>query len=1121
MVTQHNPSGDPLFENASISQDFTTWFDSTVVTEESDSLEGEMQVLANRSLNQLLAVHDCLELLQRVWPHERSTSKIGPFELVSRIGKGGMGTVWKAIQSEPIQRDVAIKFINSEAINPQIVQRFNNERQHLAVLNHANIARIIDAGTTENGRLFYAMELVDGVDLSSFCDNNRLSLNERIHLFLAVCDAIQHAHQTGIIHRDIKPSNVLVTDSNGKPTVKVIDFGLAKLLHSNRGPGQSNDGHNETVSNDSIDGRAIGSLWYMSPEQTGIPTRPIDSRTDVFSLGVLLYQIVTGRVWLDKNDFENASVVDVLVAINERTPISPSERISNFTPADSEAHAENLRESPSRLYKRLVNDLDWIILKTLEKDPAKRYQSVSELAAELRRFLDDRPILIREKSSWYKFKKTIVRNRVASFAVFSLLTVTLSAMCLLSYGYFRISNAERLSAKRLIQTRKSNKVLAGVFDDLNANSLENSGSPFELQVAGKLVTAANQLSDLDDLAEVVDLQTRLARALNSLGQPKDARPICENAYNQAIEQLGMEDKLTRNAGRVLAKVLAKSGEIKRASKTLQSIVDFCENEFGPVHQETLEVRFENAELLSGGNQLQVARQEYMRLLPEMKETFGEDDFRTLDTMMGLATISLKSKNSEQSIEFLSDYCDHCKDVLEKGHPRIIRGLSMLAWAYCQSQTSDKAITFAKEAFALSKQTFGADHAVTYDVMSFVGISQAVNGDLGGALDSLNTSATGLAKTVGDSHPTTIAVRKTLARIYRDSGQAGAAMKIFGEVAVDVEQLQIETPQVIQSLQGLASSFLQAGEYDNAHENLQHCLKLCEPQSHRQRYDTMNQIGECCFSQGKYKDAVDWFRKSRNGFFEHFGQFDFLSTIAVVDLAKALAMSGDTNEAVDLLRDYRKRLQGESKVSRIQLLIVTGQFGTVLCQHGEVETGVKLMEQVVESGVRLKENDYLLRELRNGYFRLNQSEKIRLSVEAELGSFFEPNHAPGFIYLAGNLARLGSELLGWEEFSLAAKQLKKSRTLYATHLPDSWEYWMATMQLQFALMASDESEDFQLLISASEELMLRVEGKLPKQKKEFLRAVEQIGKWLEAAEGSHSEDWRKQIERVNRRLVALQ
>ena len=326
---------------------------------------------------------------------------IGPYKLMEQIGEGGMGLVFVAEQQQPVRRRVALKIIKPGMDSRQVIARFEAERQALAMMDHQNIARVLDAGTTESGCPYFVMELVHGVPITTYCEANQLTTRERLELFIPICQAIQHAHQKGIVHRDIKPSNILVTMYDDKPVPKVIDFGVAKAIEQRL--------TEKTVYTQF--GTLVGTFEYMSPEQAEMNAFGVDTRSDIYSLGVLLYELLTGTTPLERPRLREAALAEIVRLIKEEDPPPPSVRLSTSGALAKVASAR--KADPVKLSRFIRGELDWVVMKCLEKQRARRYDSAGSLARDVERFLKDEPIEARPRSAWYRFQKLARRRKAA------------------------------------------------------------------------------------------------------------------------------------------------------------------------------------------------------------------------------------------------------------------------------------------------------------------------------------------------------------------------------------------------------------------------------------------------------------------------------------------------------------------------------------------------------------------------------------------------------------------------------------------------------------------------------------------------------------------------------------
>jgi len=468
-------------------------------------------------------------------PDERSGTVIGPYKLLQQIGEGGMGTVFMAEQTHPVQRKVALKVIKRGMDSSQVIARFEAERQALAMMDHVNIARVLDAGATETGRPYFVMELVHGMPITKYCDDNHLSPRERLELFVPVCQAIQHAHQKGIIHRDIKPSNVMITLYDGKPVPKVIDFGVAKATEQKL--------TERTLFTQY--GTMVGTLEYMSPEQAEMSALGIDTRSDIYSLGVLLYELLTGSTPLPHKRLKEAAHAEIVRIIKEEDPPKPSTRLCDSGEALASISA-NRQMDPAKLTRLVRGELDWIVMKCLEKDRNRRYETANGFAMDVQRYLADEPVQACPPSAGYRLQKFVRRNRGPVLAAALVLFAVIAGVIGTSISTALLWR-EQAQTKAAIDSAQANLSLALqaleqiYIDEAEGHPRIREGLPKDLLQKGVEFYEKFVKANARDERLVSQMGTAYQRAgliFRELGQEERAVESLEgaiSAYNRAIE----------------------------------------------------------------------------------------------------------------------------------------------------------------------------------------------------------------------------------------------------------------------------------------------------------------------------------------------------------------------------------------------------------------------------------------------------------------------------------------------------------------------------------------------------------------------------------------------------------
>ncbi len=480
---------------------------------------------------------------------QRPGTRIGPYKLLEQIGEGGMGIVYAASQKEPLRRKVALKIIKPGMDTREVVARFEAERQALALMDHPNIAKVFDAGANDAGRPYFVMELVQGTPITEYCDHAQLSTRERLELFVTLCHGVQHAHQKGVIHRDLKPSNLLVEVHDVRPVPKIIDFGIAKALGQ-----QLTEKTFYTAQT-----QMVGTPLYMSPEQAGQSDMDVDTRSDIYSLGVLLYELLTGSTPFEKDTLRTVGVDEMRRIIREVEPPRPSARVSTLQAADLSTVCDRRNVEPRKLSQELRGELDWIVMKALDKDRDRRYATVNDLAADVERYLHDEPVQACPPSAAYRFTKFARRNRVA------LVTSGLVALALIAgtgvsiWQAIRATNAEVAAiAERDEKDRAEQRALA----ERDANKqLALRATNAEQQTAKALRTAQERLQF--GRQAVDDMYTQVAEKW--LAQQAELTLVQKQFLEKALafyQQLATEESADPAVVFETAKAQQRVGEIQ-------------------------------------------------------------------------------------------------------------------------------------------------------------------------------------------------------------------------------------------------------------------------------------------------------------------------------------------------------------------------------------------------------------------------------------------------------------------------------------------------------------------------------------------------------------------------------
>jgi serine/threonine protein kinase/TPR repeat protein len=707
---------------------------------------------------------------------EKPGDDIGRYKLLEKIGEGGCGIVYMAEQTEPIRRRVALKVIKLGMDTRQVVARFEAERQALALMDHPNIAKVLDAGATDTGRPYFVMELVKGVRITDYCDRNSLSTSERLDLFMQVCQAIQHAHQKGVIHRDIKPSNILITLHDGVAVPKVIDFGIAKAT-------------SQQLLTDKTVFTAlhqfIGTPAYMSPEQAELSGLDIDTRSDIYALGVLLYELLTGKMPFDAKYLLAAGMDEIRRVIREQEPPKPSARLSTLEIADLSTVAKRRHAAPPALIHLVRGDLDWIVMKCLEKDRTRRYETANGLASDLLRHVKNEPVVARPPSKAYRFQKMVRRNKLALAATAAVAFALLLGLVVSVWQARRATQAGRAAEaarnqaeQRLAESEAISKHLTDLF-----RSLHSARDDPTITVAETLGAAARKLET--DLVSQPARRAKLQATLGSTNFPpglyREAIPLQEKVRDYYLAAFGPEHPDTLTAMSALAYSYDAAGRRDDALRLREEVFAQRRKVMGPGHPNTIEAMENLAISYVKSSRLVEALKLREDVLTLRRKVLGAEHPDTLKSMSALAVSYSHLSRLSEALKLQEQLVTLSRKVSGLEHPDTIEAMQNLANYYDEAGRWDETLKLREEVLAFSRKVLGLEHPDTLVAMYNLAFSYSRVGRLNEALKLQEQVLTLRRKVLGAEHSDTLETIRALAYSYDAAGRRKEALKLREEM----------------------------------------------------------------------------------------------------------------------------------------------------------------------------------------------------------------------------------------------------------------------------------------------------------------------------------------------------
>ena len=915
------------------------------------------------------------------------------YELQERLGEGGMGEVWAGRQLEPIQRPVAIKLIRPGMETPGVLQRFDVERQALAAMEHPSIARIFDAGKTDDRRPYFVMELINGASLTKFCDEARMSIEERLQVFQQVVYGVQHAHQKAVIHRDLKPSNVLVTVIDGEPIPKIIDFGLAKALAGNLSADSANTQF----------GAVMGTLQYMAPEQAGYSGQDIDVRADIYSLGIMLYELLTGLQPIDVDELSDASPEEKLRVVREVDPPLPSTRLSS---SDAALKNASLRQADvADLSRKLKSDLDWIVMKAIQKDRRERYQSTGELAADIRNYLSGEPVSAHPPSMAYRAKKFIRKNKglVSSLALVA--SVLLLGIAGTSYGLIKANANAVLMAKEAKRA-----------SDAEDNAVQQKDAAIAAQrESEKQRRYSDAIAEFlaEDFLELASWQGRQGLLHNNLASTKMDDPLGSDAtlddlLNRATAKLEKRTDLDEFISSYLYLVLGRTyyarSEHRRAIECLERAVEISSTSPNTDIETLLASKNALSMALYETGDTDRARVHFDELIEMYTQEYGKDHRDTISAKLQIAAHALLQKKYDQANLMFESGIKQLRK-LNPNDPLIPMYMSYLGQSLSESGQIERAIELTEQSLQESKKHWADDHPQTVQILiklahMYNGIGQfkksveTTNRALDFIADEADEDYSNrrillmtkvqalqalrrrkeLAETTGllidilkkrleldSENSVQIEDANYLGIVYINNGQLNEALESFEKAYSLLEnETSSDRPMEAAILNGLGMTQLRLGHFEKAVKPLEKSLQLSEQNTGPESPQTLhfqNSLAAAYRNTGRLAESADMMSSVLEARKKLFGD-EHPATLATMNNVAVLTYDlGRSDESIALLRDVikiRKRVLGEND---LEVLLTTNTLAGVLQHSGQLEEAISLYESNLASfKVHFEKND---------------------------------------------------------------------------------------------------------------------------------------------------------------------